>query len=106
MAGLATARRLEPGPELSEQMTTTDDAVHDDPATPTPGTATDGRRTALVLAVTLAVLFAVLAGVLAVLLGTTGGDDEVEDLRETAGRFGEALVTYDYRDPEAHRDAV
>ena len=88
-------------------MTTTDDAVHDDsPAGPAGGAAPDRRRTALVLAVTLAVVFAVLAGVLAVLLANEGGDDEVEDLRETAGRFGEALVTYDYRDPDAHRDTV
>ena len=88
-------------------MATTDDTLHDDPpAGPAQGSTPDRRRSALVLAVTLAVVFAVLAGVLAVLLAGEGGDDEVEDLRETAGRFGEALVTYDYRDPEAHRDAV
>ena len=88
-------------------MTTTDDAIDDDsPAGPTGEATPDRRPTALVLAVTLAVVLAVLAGVLAVLLANEGGDAEVDDLRETAGRFGEALVTYDYRDPEAHRDAV
>jgi hypothetical protein len=88
-------------------MTTTDDTIDDDsPAGPADEAAPDRPRTALVLSVTLAVVFAVLAGVLAVLLANDGGDDEVEDLRETAGRFGEALVTYDYRDPEAHRDTV
>lgn len=64
------------------------------------------RVSVLVVAVTLAVVFAVAAAVLGVLLARGGGDGEVETLRETAGRFGEALVTYDYHDPEAHRDAV
>lgn len=62
-------------------------------------------RPSLVLAVTAAVLFAVAAIVLAVLLATDS-DGASEDLRATAGRFGAALVTYDYHDPEAHRDAV
>ena len=66
----------------------------------------DGPRTGFVLAVSAAVVFAGLAGVLAVLLVGQGGDEELDELRETAGRFGEALVTYDYRDPEAHRDTV
>lgn len=63
-------------------------------------------RAALVLAVSVAVLCAVAAGVLAVLLAGNGDDGELEELRQTAGRFGAALVTYDYHDPEAHRDAV
>lgn len=63
-------------------------------------------RRALVVAVSLAVVFAVAAAVLAVLLARGSEDDEAEALRTTAGRFGEALVTYDYHDPEAHRDEV
>jgi hypothetical protein len=64
------------------------------------------RVSPLVLAVSLAVVFAVAATVLAVLLAQRGDDGELDGLRETAGRFGAALVTYDYHDPEAHRDAV
>jgi len=61
-----------------------------------------------VLAVSLAVVFAVLATVLAVLLVDRGDDEgaEAADVRRAAGQFAEALVTYDHRDPEAHRDAV
>lgn len=62
-------------------------------------------RPALVLAVTAAVLLGAAAIVLAVLLARDG-DSDADDLRATAGRFGAALVTYDYHDPEAHRDAV
>jgi hypothetical protein len=63
-------------------------------------------RAALVLAVSVAVLFAVAAVGLAVLLAGRGDDGELDELRQTAGRFGAALVTYDYHDPDAHRDAV
>jgi Mce-associated membrane protein len=65
------------------------------------------RGGALVLAISLAVVFAGLAAVLAVVLAGRGGEDEeAAELRAAAGRFGEALVTYDHRDPDAHRDAV
>lgn len=66
-----------------------------------------GRGPGFVLAVGLAVLFAVVAAVLAVVVVTQeeGGDD-LEELRQVAGRFGEVLVTYDYHDPDAHKDAV
>lgn len=74
------------------------DVRHEEPA--------NSSRAALVLAVSVAVLFAVAAGVLAVLLAGNGDEGELEELRQTAGRFGAALVTYDYHDPEAHRDAV
>jgi hypothetical protein len=77
------------------------DAVTADPG-PRPSST---RGPAFIVAVSLAVLFAVAAAVLAVLVVRTGGDDQ-EDLRAAAGRFGEALVTYDYHDPTAHRDAV
>jgi len=65
------------------------------------------RRAGFVLAVSLAVVFGLAAAVLAALL--VAGDDDtgrVDELRRTAGQFGEALVTYDYRDPDAHRDTV
>lgn len=59
------------------------------------------------LAVTLAVLFGLAAAVLAVLLAAgAGDDDEVDELRRTAGQFAEALVTYDFEDPDRHRDQV
>lgn len=63
------------------------------------------RGSGLVLAISLAVVFALVAAVLAGLL-LTGGDSSDDDLRATAGRFGEALVTYDFHDPEAHRDTI
>lgn len=58
------------------------------------------------VAVSAAVLFAILASVLGVLLVRKDAGGPTEDLRVTAGRFGEALVSYDYHDPTAHRDAV
>lgn len=83
-------------------------ADHDTPeATPTPPADGAARRVnPLVLAVSLAVVFAVAAAVLAVLLAQRGDDSELDALRQTAGSFGAALVTYDYRNPQAHRDAV
>lgn len=71
-------------------------------AAPTRG---KGRRAGFVLAVSLSVLLGVATVVLALLLAAEGSDDE-DDLRRTAGQFAEALVTYDYRAPEDHRDAV
>lgn len=71
-----------------------------------PGARTEPSRTALILAVTLAVVFAATSVVLGVLLAGAGDDTDLDELRRTAGRFGEALVSYDYRDPDAHRDAV
>ena len=65
------------------------------------------RSPAFILVTSLAVALAVAVAVLAVLLA---GDEEsagrIEEVRRAAGTFGEALVTYDYHDPEAHRDAV
>lgn len=64
-------------------------------------------RAGLVLAWTAVALLGVLALVLGVLLVNAEGSDDAEaDLRRTAGQFGEALVTYDHRDPDAHRDTV
>jgi hypothetical protein len=91
------------------------DAPTDDPATapdPDPDQDQDDhgptrrRPTVLVLAISLAVLFAIAAGVLAVLLAGDDSSGGTDELRTAAGRFGEALVTYDYHDPAAHRDAV
>ena len=75
-----------------------------DPAEPHDERSAGGP--AFVIAVSLAVLFAVVAAVLAVLVASDAGTDDLDDLRQAAGRFGEALVTYDFHDPEAHRDAV
>ena len=75
------------------------------------GSEVDGaeghRSPALVLAVTLAVVLGVVAVVLGLLLASDDdGDSRVASLRRAAGTVGEALLTYDYEDPEAHRDAV
>jgi hypothetical protein len=64
------------------------------------------RPSVTTVAVGLAVVFAIAAGVLAVLLAGGGSGDGSDELRSAAGRFGEALVTYDYHDPAAHRDTV
>jgi hypothetical protein len=64
------------------------------------------RGPGFVVAVSLAVLFAILAAVLAVVAVRDTGSGDLDELRRTAGRFGEVLVTYDYNDPNAHRDAV
>jgi hypothetical protein len=65
------------------------------------------RSAAFVLVTSLAVALAVAVAVLAVLLaGDGGGSSRLDEVRRAAGTFGEALVTYDYHEPEAHRDAV
>jgi hypothetical protein len=65
------------------------------------------RSPVLILAITLAILFAVAATVLGVVVaGQDDSDPRLEDVRAAAGRFGEALVTYDYRDPDAHKASV
>jgi Mce-associated membrane protein len=86
-----------------------------DPAAPVPvgGGAPvpdpDGprRSPAFILVTSLAVALAVAVAVLVVLLaGEDDGSDRLEAVQQAAGTFGEALVTYDYKDPGAHRDAV
>ena len=68
---------------------------------------TPPRSPALVLAISLAVVFAVAALVLGVLLaGDDDGDGRAASLRRAAGEVAETLLTYDYEDPDAHRDAV
>ena len=80
----------------------------DDEATPRyPVDSGSGRSAALVLVTSLAVALAVAVAVLAVLLAADeGGSDRAEAVRRAAGTFGEALLTYDFHDPEAHRDEV
>lgn len=88
-------------------MTDTGVAVEDTSEGADPVAPERPRRPLLVLAITLAVLFAVAAAVLGVVAASRGdGDDRLQAVREAAGRFGEALVTYDYHDPDAHRSAV
>lgn len=80
---------------------------------PSPAPAADAEPAAelagsalhLRLAVGLAAVFALLAAVLAV-VAVRSDPDPTDELRETAGRFAEALVSYDYHDPDAHRKAV
>jgi hypothetical protein len=64
------------------------------------------RVRGIVVATSLAVVFALVAALLAVLVLQEESGNDLDELREAAGRFGEALVTYDYHDPDAHRDAV
>ena len=79
----------------------------EEPEAPPPTGASQRRRASLVLAISVAVVLGLLSVVLAVLLVADGSDDdEVTELRRTAGRFAEVLVTYDHRDPDEHRDAV
>lgn len=95
-----TTGATEPPPAADPEAARSIDTV------PAPGGQPATGRTALVLAVTLAVVFAATSVVLGMLLAGADGDDALDDLRRTAGSFGETLVSYDYRDPEAHRDAV
>ena len=79
----------------------------DEPAQETTTGGAPARSPALVLAVTLAVVLGVAAVVLGLLVASDDGGDEREaSLRRAAGAVGEALLTYDFEDPEAHRDAV
>lgn len=86
----------------------TDAATDDDSAAePTEDGRAGGRPPAFVLAVSLAVVFALVAVGLALLLaGRSIGDPRTDSVRRAAGEFGAALVTYDYREPEVHRDQV
>ena len=72
-----------------------------------PHAGASGRSAAFVLVTSLAVALAVAVAVLAVLLaGDDGGSERIDEVRQAAGTFGEALLTYDYQDPDAHRDKV
>lgn len=77
-----------------------------DPAAPASPEA-QPKRAGFILAVSMAVVFAVAAAGLALLLATrASGDPRVDDVRKVAADFGAALVTYDHRQPEVHRDRV
>ncbi|HEY9555455.1 MAG TPA: hypothetical protein VIR58_01905 [Acidimicrobiales bacterium] len=74
---------------------------------PAPEPTPPPRRAGFVLAVSLAVVLALVSAVLAVILIRGDGDSgDADELRRRAGQFAEALVSYDHRDPEAHRDEV
>lgn len=101
-------------PSTSTRHTTEAMPVHDHDPTDDPSAAdapapepARGRSPALILAITLAVVFGAAAvGLAVVAAGGSEGKDRAEGVRVAAGQFGEALVTYDFRDPDAHRDAV
>lgn len=72
---------------------------------PQPG----GRSAALVLAVSLAVVFGLLAAILGVVTARETNATEgppLKSLREAAGEVAQALFTYDYKDPEAHKERI
>jgi hypothetical protein len=74
------------------------------PASETPSSP---RSPVLVLAISLAVVFAIAAAALGVVAArNSGGDGQVDSLRRSAGQVAQALLTYDYNDPDAHRDRV
>ena len=65
------------------------------------------RSPGFILAMSLALVFAIATATLAVLLVRhDSGDTRSDDVRLVAGKFGEALVTYDYKHPDRHRDAI
>jgi hypothetical protein len=98
----------EPGTGEAEDV----DAGHEDTVEEAievePDGGAGGRRSpAFILVTSLAIALAVGVAVLLVLLaGDDEGSGRLDAVREAAGTFGEALVTYDYHDPEAHRDKV
>jgi hypothetical protein len=81
------------------------DPADDDHVTPPPG---GGRSPALVLAISLAVIFGLAAAVLGLVAVR---EDKVESgsvtsLRKAAGEVGVALLTYDFHDPDDHKQRV
>jgi hypothetical protein len=65
------------------------------------------RRAALVLAVTIAVVLGIASIGLAVVAARHDGTSGRETaLRQAASTVGTAFLTYDYRDPQAHKAAV
>lgn len=91
---------------MSDDPVVPDDDADEEPSRRPSGDG-PGRSAAFVLVTSLAVALAVAVAVLAVLLAGDDGDAErVDEVRRAAGTFGEALLTYDYQDPEAHRDQV
>lgn len=68
--------------------------------------ATPTRSPALVLAISLAMVLGLAAAVFGVLALGSDDDGRAQAVREAAGRFGEALVSYDFRQPDEHRDTI
>jgi Mce-associated membrane protein len=92
---------------IDDATVTRPPAASDDPAAAEPTTEPSGRRAGFVLAVTLAVVGAVVAAAPGLVLAARdSGDPRTDDVRRAAGTFGAALVTYDHRAPEVHRDRV
>jgi Mce-associated membrane protein len=96
--------RPAPADDVDEvDPTAGDDEVAEEPtADPEPA-----RRPGFILAVSLAVVFALAAAALGLVLASRDdGDPRIDEVRASAGEFGAALVTYDFREPEVHRDRV
>src|SRR5689334_10744564 len=72
--------------------------------TPAPddGTAESPRRPLAILLISLAVVAAILAAGFGIASAAGGGDSKEASLRKAAGQVGQALLTYDYNDPQAH----
>jgi hypothetical protein len=65
------------------------------------------RRAALILAISIAVVLGIASITLAVVAARrSNGSEQVNALRIAASNAGTALLTYDYHDPNAHRDGV
>jgi hypothetical protein len=100
----------EPAPDVEAEGPDPGATVRPDPAPEAEASAqpyrlSDEPRWPMLLAVGLALVLAVTSVTLGVLLAR-GTDDPAGEVRAAAGRFGEALLTYDFEDPEANRDAV
>lgn len=92
------------GPPTESTPASTDDASY----VPGGQAPADRRSTVLVLAVSLAVLFGIVAAVLGVVAVSNGGGDgtPLASLRRAAGTAAEAFFTYDYENPEAHKERM
>jgi hypothetical protein len=76
-------------------------------ATEAPAEAPPVRRAALVLAVSIAVVLLITSIGLAVVAARHDSTDGREKaLRTAASEVGTAFLTYDYKDPQAHKDSV
>jgi hypothetical protein len=75
----------------------------------TEGDVADPKRSpALVLAISLAVIFGLAAAVLGLVAVREDNDEagSVTSLRKAAGEVGVALLTYDFHDPDDHKQRV
>jgi hypothetical protein len=92
-------------PDTTSTTTEGADTADESYVTPAP---TGGRSPGLVLAISLAVVFGLAAAILGVVAAGDEGVEsgEVTSLRKAAGEVGVALLSYDFHDPEDHRDRV